>query len=53
MILTGDTTIYAKGEVVRDVFSQFPGSRTPISTDGAAWKSARKMMQYALFNLHS
>ncbi|KAH9920287.1 cytochrome P450 [Fomitopsis serialis] len=41
----GDTTIYAKGEVVRDVFSQFPGSTTPISTDGPAWKYARRIMQ--------
>ncbi|KAJ3551513.1 hypothetical protein NM688_g4661 [Phlebia brevispora] len=41
----GDTTIYGKGQVVRDVFGQFPGSTTPISTDGTQWKYARRMMQ--------
>ncbi|KAH9920284.1 cytochrome P450 [Fomitopsis serialis] len=41
----GDTTIYAKGKVVRDVFSQFAGTTTPISTDGSAWKDARRLVQ--------
>lgn len=39
-----DTTLYVKGPVVSDVFGQFPGPQTPPATDGAAWRSARKMM---------
>ncbi|KAF8994556.1 cytochrome P450 [Cyathus striatus] len=47
-----DTIAYTKGDVVRDVFSQFPGPNTPVATDGAAWRSARKMMQ-PVFSMNS
>ncbi|KAK0224317.1 cytochrome P450, partial [Armillaria fumosa] len=40
-----DTVSYVKGDVVRQVFSQFPGPHTPVAADGNEWRSARRMMQ--------
>jgi len=47
-----DTVSYTKGRVVQDVFSQFPGPNTPVATEGASWRRARKRMQ-PLFSTNS
>ncbi|GJJ10845.1 hypothetical protein Clacol_005073 [Clathrus columnatus] len=41
-----DTVTYTKGTVVQDVFTQFPGPNTPVATDGASWRAARKRMHW-------
>lgn len=39
-----DTLLYTKGSIFVSIFQAFPGSNTPLATDGAEWRSTRRLM---------
>lgn len=40
----GDNKGYSRGPVAVSIFSEFPGRLTPVASEGAEWKLARKHM---------
>ena len=41
----GDVVGYTRGSVSLDVFGQFPGVKTPVASEGAEWRNARRTIQ--------
>ncbi|KAF7796095.1 hypothetical protein EIP86_007266 [Pleurotus ostreatoroseus] len=50
-----DLVGYTRGSVAVDVFRQFPGVKTPVASEGAEWRHARKTIQpiFAHKNFHN
>ncbi|KAL1757862.1 cytochrome P450 [Schizophyllum commune] len=40
----GDTDRYSRGPIAIGVFKEFPGPKTPVASEGAEWRKARKVM---------
>ncbi|TRM61022.1 cytochrome P450 [Schizophyllum amplum] len=40
----GDTERYSRGPIAIGVFKEFPGPKTPVASEGAEWRKARKVM---------
>lgn len=43
-----DINSYTRGSVALSVFNAFPGEKTPVASEGAEWRQARKAIQYVL-----
>ncbi|THH07284.1 hypothetical protein EW146_g9366 [Bondarzewia mesenterica] len=40
-----DIARYTRGPVAVSIFEQFPGMKTPVASEGAAWRKSRKTIQ--------
>ncbi|KZV67413.1 cytochrome P450 [Peniophora sp. CONT] len=47
-----DMQKYSRGPVARALFTEFPGAKTPVASEGAGWRLARKSM-YPIFTVKS
>ncbi|VDB98242.1 unnamed protein product [Peniophora sp. CBMAI 1063] len=47
-----DIQKYSRGPVARALFKEFPGGKTPVASEGAGWRLARKSM-YPIFTVKS
>lgn len=51
-IKQADMKAYSRGPYARKIFTEFPGGRTPVATEGAEWRLTRKSI-YPIFTVKS
>lgn len=44
--IAGDVLKYSRGPIAVALFTEFPGRNTPVASEGAEWRAARKTMAY-------
>ncbi|KAJ7575285.1 cytochrome P450, partial [Mycena floridula] len=43
-VKAGDTTRYSRGPIAKEIFSEFPGKRTPVASEGTDWRVTRRII---------